>query len=266
MHLRAVYVLVIALFAGLTLSANAQQAPPPQPPGITVGRLLVTTTTVTGQPLEFPLFRNQVAAFLLELDPGGQSGPQQFLVPAVVYVLEGTLTAEVEGQPPRVFTAGQAFVPPVNVLANARNRGTTLARFLTVTFGDARKPALTRPAGSAPVGFRFTPVLQATKTITGEDIVFPLLANQFLVLLADFAPGAVAPRHTHPHTQFVYQLEGVSTVEPDGLPPVAIRAGQAFVDATRPHVGANRTEAPGRSFMIFVGEAGTPPTVPAPPR
>lgn len=257
--------LVIVLVVGLVVPTTAQQAPPAPPSGVTVRPVLQTTTTMTGQLLTFPLFRNQVGAVIVELAPGGQTGAQRFQDPAVVYVLDGAVTVEVEGQAPRSFAAGQAFVPPLGRLANATNRGTTTLRFLTTTFGDARRPPVSPPV-SAPVGARFTPVIRTTTTWTGEAIVFPLLANQFFVLVADFAPGAINPRHVHPHTQFAYVLAGDASVEADGLPPKVFKPGEAFVETLIPHVGANRGTTLGRVFTIFVGEAGTPPTAPAPPR
>lgn len=254
---------VVVLLGAVRLPARAQPAPPSPPPGVP-RPILQATTTLTGQPLFFPLFRNQVASTLVELAAGGQTGPQRFETPAVVYVLDGTLTVEVEGQPARSFTTGQAFVPPFGLLANATNRGTGTIRFLTTVFGDARKPPLTRPAGSNPIGLRATGVLRTTKTTAGEDIVFPLLANQFLVFVADAPPGTVNPRHIHPHTHFVYVLAGDVNVEADGLPPRTFRPGEAFVEPLIPHIGANRSSTVARVLDIFVGEAGTRLTLPSP--
>lgn len=244
-----------------SVPAIAQQPPP----GITIRPLVAGKTTITGQPLAFPLFRNQVTALLIEIAPGGRSPHVMFQVPTVSYMLEGTVTVEIQGQPARTQSAGEAFIRPINTPIVGVNRGTRPARFLHVAFGDARKPDIV-PVQGAPgaVGFRATPVLQTTKTWTGEEIVFPLLANQFLVLIAEFAPGAVNPRHVHPHTQFAYVLEGSASVEADGLPPRVFGPGQTFVETLIPHVGANRTNAGGRLFTIFVGEAGTPPTAPPP--
>jgi len=64
--------IVCALLAGiLLLTFNTPSA---AQTGITIRQLLQTTTTPTGQPLEFPHFRNQVTAVLTELAPGGQTG------------------------------------------------------------------------------------------------------------------------------------------------------------------------------------------------
>lgn len=246
--------LLLGLFVACGIPAEAQA-----PPGITVRPLLATTTTMTGQPLEFPLFRNQVTAILGEFAPGGRASTLQLRVPAVGYVLGGTVSVEVQGAPPRTFSIGQAYIPPVGTPYVTINRGTEPARILIVRFGDARKPDVTAVPGTP--GFQTTRLLQTTKTWTGEEIIFPLLANQFLVLVAEFAPGALNPLHVHPHTQFAYVLEGDAAVEPVGAPARTFKPGQAFVETLLPHVGANRTNTVGRVFTIFVGEAGTPPTV-----
>ncbi len=252
------FLLVLWLFAALGIPAGAQQPPP----GITTRILVAGTTTMTGQPLEFPLFRNQVSALLLEIAPGGRTVTTMFQVPTVGYILEGTVSVEIQGVAPRTFSTDQVYIPPVNTPLTTINRGAGPAKILSVRFGDAQKPEAARVQGSpAPVGLQTTRLLQTTKTWTGEEIIFPLLANQFLVLIAEFAPGAVNPLHVHPHTQFGYILEGDAAVEPVGVSARVFRPGQAFVETLIPNVGANRTNTVGRIFTIFVGEAGTPPTV-----
>ncbi len=263
MALRAILVtlaVIVLLFAVPHLPAGAQLAPAP-PPGITTRPLLQATTTLTGQPLQFPLFRNQVTAILGELAPGGQVGRHQHPFPGVAYVLEGTITLEVDGQAPRTFTAGQAYAEVVNTMHNAFNRGTTPSRVLAVFFGEAGKPPLVPGAGAASAGFRAAAVLNTTKTWTGEPILFPLSANQFTVLIVEFAPGAAFPRHVHPPTQFIYVLEGTLTVEPSDHPRRTFNPGEAVVETTIPHAAANPGTVGGRYFVINAGEAGTPGTV-----
>ncbi len=254
-------ILAVFLLACVNFPVGAQQQAPT--PTITRRAVLQTTTTLTGQPLRFPLFRNVVTGVLVELAPGGQTGAQRFFVPTVLYVLEGTLTAEFEGSAPRAIAAGRAAVPPVNVANNGKNLGTTPARWLAVTFADASEPAVSPPAPQ-PVGLRATSVLRTTKTFTGEDIVFPLLANQLTVNISEYPPGAATDRHVHPHTQFNYVLEGVFTVEAEGRGPSSFGAGKAQVETTRPHVGVNGASTAMRLFSVFAGEAGVPLTVPRP--
>ena len=48
------------------------------------------------------------------------------------------------------------------------------------------------------------------------------------VWVADIAPGAATPRHTHPTPRFVYVLEGSVVVEFDGKPLHTYSTGEAF--------------------------------------
>jgi quercetin dioxygenase-like cupin family protein len=103
------------------------------------------TKTVIGQEIQFPLFRNQITALLIEIAPGGETGRHQHPAPTFVYVLEGTVTIDVEGHPQAVHTAGQGFLEANNVWHNGRNRGTTPLKLLVVFSGEEGKPNLVRP-------------------------------------------------------------------------------------------------------------------------
>lgn len=107
--------------------------------------VLQTSTTVAGQPIEYPLFRNQVTAFLVEIAPGGQSGRHMHPAPMFLYVTEGELTYEVDGQPPKLYKPGQAFVEGVRVWHNAINRGSGPLKFLAVLHGEEGVPTTIRP-------------------------------------------------------------------------------------------------------------------------
>lgn len=103
------------------------------------------TTTVTGQPIEFPLFRNQIASLLVEIAPGGETGRHLHPVPTFVYVLEGTTILAIDGRAPLTYTAGQAVLEPVNTWHNSLNRGATPVKFLGVFAAEEGKPATIRP-------------------------------------------------------------------------------------------------------------------------
>ncbi|MDR7485878.1 MAG: cupin domain-containing protein [Armatimonadota bacterium] len=107
--------------------------------------VLQTSSTVAGQPIEYPLFRNQVTAFLVEIAPGGQSGRHMHPAPMFLYVIEGELTYEVDGQPARLYKPGQAFVEGVKVCHNAANRGNSPLKFLAVLHGEEGVPITIRP-------------------------------------------------------------------------------------------------------------------------
>ena len=127
--------------------AVAQQvdAPPVGPVGFTATTLLQTSTTVTGQPIRFPQGDEQFTAVLGEIAPGGQAGRHMHPVPLLVYMLEGSLSIEMEGHETHVVSAGEAFTEVVNTWHNGRNLGSTPARFVIVFAGQDGTPITIRP-------------------------------------------------------------------------------------------------------------------------
>ncbi len=102
--------------------------------------VLRATTSVEGQPIAFPLFHNQAIVNYFTIAPGGSSPRHMHPVTPIVYVIEGTLTMEVDGYAPKVYTAGQAFVESVNVWHKAVNRGATPVKAIVVFAGEEDKP------------------------------------------------------------------------------------------------------------------------------
>ena len=107
------------LFAGALTPANAQPAPT-GPMGLKLTPILETATTFTGQPIRFPQGDNQFTAVIADVAPGGQVGRHMHPVPLFVYMLEGTLSIEMEGHGTHTFSAGQGF-------AEVTHTGTTAA-------------------------------------------------------------------------------------------------------------------------------------------
>jgi quercetin dioxygenase-like cupin family protein len=152
-------ILSLVLVTGTVLSADllaAPQAPvsavaqqvettPLGPVGFTTTTLLQTSTTVEGQPIRFPQGDNQFTAVLGEIAPGGQAGRHMHTVPLLVYILEGSLSIEMEGHGTHEVTAGEAFTEVVNTWHNGRNLGSTPARFLIVFAGQDGTPITIRP-------------------------------------------------------------------------------------------------------------------------
>jgi len=66
-------------------------------------------------------------------------------VPVLVYIMEGELTVEADGQPARTYKAGQAAVEVVNTWHNGLNRGSVPVKFLVVYAGEEGKPTTLRP-------------------------------------------------------------------------------------------------------------------------
>lgn len=86
------------------------------------------------------------------------------------------------------------------------------------------------------------------------------------VLEAVLLPGDVTPRHSHRHPVTVYMLEGVFTLALDDRAPVAIAAGEVFVEpAGIGMTGTNRGEVPARMALFYVCAPDEPFADPLPP-
>jgi quercetin dioxygenase-like cupin family protein len=135
------------LLASAAAPVVAQQVDtvPVGPVGFTATTLLQTSTTIRDQPIRFPQGDNQFTAVLGEIAPGGQAGRHMHTVPLLVYILEGSLSIEMEGHGTHVVSAGEAFTEVVNTWHNGRNLGSTPARFLIVFAGQDGTPITIRP-------------------------------------------------------------------------------------------------------------------------
>ncbi len=133
---------VLALLLGVALLGGVAWA---QATGVQSATILQASTTPGGQPIQFPLFRNQFTANLVEIAPGGQVGRHLHPVPVLVYIMEGELTVEADGQQPRTYKAGQAGVEVMNAWHNGLNRGSVPVKFLVVYAGEEGKPVTVRP-------------------------------------------------------------------------------------------------------------------------
>jgi quercetin dioxygenase-like cupin family protein len=80
----------------------------------------------------------------------------------------------------------------------------------------------------------------------------------------DFAPGAVAPRHSHPGEEIIYFIEGSLEYEVEGKPPVTLKASEVlFVPAGVIHAAKNVGGGNGAELATYVVEKGKPLVVPA---
>lgn len=140
----------LALGAALGLlpsgMATAQAGGAPQGPvGLTLTPVLEAHTTFSGQAIRFPQGENGFTAAVLEVAPGGQVGRHMHPVPTFVYILDGTLSIEMEGHGTHAFSAGQALAEVTHTWHNGRNLGATPVRFLVVFAGQKGTPNLIRP-------------------------------------------------------------------------------------------------------------------------
>lgn len=84
----------------------------------------------------------------------------------------------------------------------------------------------------------------------------PTLPEQEVrVLSSTLLPGDVTPCHSHRFPVTVYMLEGTFTLELDGREPVAITAGEVFVEpAGVTMTGFNKSDVPARMALFYVCE------------
>jgi quercetin dioxygenase-like cupin family protein len=78
-------------------------------------------------------------------------------------------------------------------------------------------------------GIKRTDLQRRDLSVPGREVV---------QVRVDFAPGAVAPRHSHPGEEIVYALEGSLEYQVEGKPPVTLEAGEVlFIPARTVHAG-----------------------------
>jgi quercetin dioxygenase-like cupin family protein len=74
-----------------------------------------------------------------------------------------------------------------------------------------------------------------------------------------FAPGVVAPNHTHPGEEIVYVVEGVLEYALEGRPPVTLKAGDVlFIPAGTPHAVTNVGSGNAAELATYIVEKGKP--------
>lgn len=126
-------------------------------------------------------------------------------------------------------------------------------------FGHEAASAQTEPFPTGPVGLTLTPVLQTSKTFTGQPIRFPQSDNEIVAVLAEVAPGGQVGRHLHPNPLFVYILEGALAIEMEGHGTHTFSAGEGLAEVVNIwHNGRNLGETPVKFLIVFAAQEGTP--------
>ncbi len=151
----------------------------------------------------------------------------------------------------------RAWAMSAGVLASAL---ATVAATRALRSEPARRPPATaaaRPPARQP-GVKHT-------WLTKSDVT-GLPGREANVWIADFDPGYVVARHTHPGDTFIYVQAGALVVEVEGAPPRTVRAGQAVQElAGTRHTARNASAtAPARLVLFQVTPKGKAPVVPVP--
>lgn len=102
-----------------------------------------------------------------------------------------------------------------------------------------------------------------TRTVL-QDQEMSIKDRHAVVARAEFVPGGVAGRHTHPGEELGYVVEGTLQLLVDGQPPRTVKAGEVFfVPAGIVHDGKNVGKGKAVVLATYVVEKGKPVASPA---
>jgi quercetin dioxygenase-like cupin family protein len=103
-----------------------------------------------------------------------------------------------------------------------------------------------------------------TRMILQQKDLEGVTGREVIMYRAEAMPGGVAGRHYHPGPELVYVLEGALVLEPDGMPPMTLKAGDsAHMPAKHIHNAKNASAtAPVKVLVFLVGEKGQPLATP----
>jgi hypothetical protein len=140
MMTRLVLGIVAAFFVGVvSVPVGAENVPAPK--GVT-SKGLVTSLGGFSATVNAPIL---VTGATVLLEPGGQTGRQQFRVPTYLYIIEGILTTEYEAGPVGIkgaqyHAAGQSFMDNSGWWHNHANRTDKPVRYLILHLGYPGRP------------------------------------------------------------------------------------------------------------------------------
>jgi len=105
-------------------------------------------------------------------------------------------------------------------------------------------------AQSPPMGLTRTDLQRHDLSINGREAIQTRV---------NFAPGAVAPWHSHPGEELIYVPEGTLEFQIQGQEPVTLKAGDVyFIPAGAVHMARNRNTIPGIELATYIVVKGKP--------
>jgi hypothetical protein len=133
--------LLIVGLTSLSAEAQAQAQKPPEPKGVKVTGL-VSSLGGFAATVNTPIL---LTGGTVELEPGGQTGRQQFRVPTYIYVLEGVLVTNYEAGPVgtqgvQYHAAGQSFMDNGGWWHNHMNSSPKPVKYLMIHLGYPGRP------------------------------------------------------------------------------------------------------------------------------
>jgi quercetin dioxygenase-like cupin family protein len=112
-----------------------------------------------------------------------------------------------------------------------------------------------------------TPLLATGRTVLGQPFAYPAGTAKVTSVTTLLPPGTDTGWHTHDVPLYVYVLEGTATIDYGSRGTRRFHAGQAYIEAMNwPHNAMNRTTAPVRLLVIYLGSDKTANTAASPGR
>ena len=113
---------------------------------VRVSPMMKSSTTISAQRIEYPhTDKPEMAAVIVEIKPGKESGRHMHPVPTYVHILQGTLTVEFEDGSRQVVEQGRGFLEVVNTWHNGKNLTDQPLKFLVLFVGEEGKTNMVRP-------------------------------------------------------------------------------------------------------------------------
>ena len=118
-------------------------------------------------------------------------------------------------------------------------------------------------AALAATGFLYAQQAGFTRHLL-QDQNMSIAERHAVQVVAEFAPGVAAGKHTHPGEELGYVLEGTLQLEVTGQPPRTLKAGDAFfIPAGTVHDGKNVGGGPAKVLATYIVEKCKPVASPA---
>ncbi|NYJ14553.1 quercetin dioxygenase-like cupin family protein [Rhizobium leguminosarum] len=103
--------------------------------------------------------------------------------------------------------------------------------------------------------------LQRTDLVQ-NDIDVP--GHEAVQVRVDFAPGVLAPNHSHPGEEIAFVLDGTLEYRLEGREPVTLKAGQSlFIPSGVVHSAKNVGSGKASELATYIVRKGEPLVVPA---
>lgn len=124
---------IVTIAAALTTLAVSAQQPTPQT-GFRRTPVQQGDLTIAGR---------EVVQAVAEIQPGAESGRHTHPGDEAGYIIDGTVTIEIQGKPAMTKKAGEGFIIPAGTVHNARNTSKASAKVLATYIIEKGKPPVT---------------------------------------------------------------------------------------------------------------------------